>query len=52
MIAVSSPARGSRRSQLRRRAASWGKAQHLRHHIDRWEAVLEEAAAAAARQVA
>jgi glycosyltransferase involved in cell wall biosynthesis len=41
-----------KRSQLRRRAASWGKAQHLRHHIDRWEAVLEQAVAAAGRQVA
>jgi hypothetical protein len=41
-----------KRSQLRRRAVSWGKAQHLRHHIDRWEAVLADAAAAAGRQVA
>jgi hypothetical protein len=41
-----------KRSQLRRRAVSWGKAQHIRHHIDRWEAVFEEAAAAATRQVA
>jgi glycosyltransferase involved in cell wall biosynthesis len=41
-----------KRSQLRRRAVSWGKAQHLRHHIDRWETVLAEAAAAAGRQVA
>jgi len=41
-----------KRSQLRRRAASWGKAQHMRLHIDRWEAVLQQAATAAGRQVA
>jgi glycosyltransferase involved in cell wall biosynthesis len=41
-----------KKSQLRRRAVSWGKAQHLRHHIERWEAVFEQAAAAAGRQVA
>jgi glycosyltransferase involved in cell wall biosynthesis len=45
---------GSRfkRSQLRRRAKAWGKSQHLRHHIQRWEAVFETAADAASRQVA
>ncbi len=41
-----------KRGQLRRRAVSWGKAQHLRHHIERWESVLEQATAAAGRQVA
>jgi hypothetical protein len=45
---------GSRmkRMQLRRRAGSWGKSQHLRHHVQRWESVLETAAEAAQRQVA
>jgi hypothetical protein len=45
---------GSRfkRNQLRRRATSWGKNQHLRHHLQQWESVLETAAAAAGRQVA
>ncbi len=45
---------GSRfkRTQLRRRATSWGKDQHLRHHIEHWEAVLEQAAEAASRQPA
>ena len=41
-----------KRSQLRRRAVSWGKSQHLRHHVDRWEAVLQLAATAAGQRVA
>jgi hypothetical protein len=45
---------GSRfkRGQLRRRAAAWGKTQHLRHHVERWESVFAVAAEAASRQAA
>jgi hypothetical protein len=45
---------GSRfkRGQLRRRATSWGKTQHLRHHIEQWESVFAMASDAAGRQAA
>jgi hypothetical protein len=45
---------GSRfkRGQLRRRAAAWGKTQHLRHHIGQWKSVYEMAADAAGRRAA
>jgi hypothetical protein len=45
---------GSRlkRLRLRRKAESWGKSQHIRHHTQRWEAVLEMAVESAARRAA
>jgi hypothetical protein len=45
---------GSRlkRVRLRRKAASWGKSQHIRHHTRRWESVLELAVELAARRAA
>jgi glycosyltransferase involved in cell wall biosynthesis len=41
---------GSRlkRMRLRRKASSWGKSQHIRHHTQRWEAVMQMAVEAAA----
>jgi hypothetical protein len=43
---------GSRlkRMRLRRKAESWGKSQHIKHHTQRWEAVMEMAVEAAARR--
>ena len=45
---------GSRlkRMRLRRKAEAWGKSQHIKHHTQRWEAVMELAVEAAARRAA
>lgn len=45
---------GSRlkRMRLRRKAESWGKSQHIRHHMQRWEAVMQMAVESAARRAA
>jgi hypothetical protein len=45
---------GSRfkRMRLRRKAESWGKSQHISHHTQRWEAVMELAVESAARRAA
>ena len=45
---------GSRRKRmrLRRKAESWGKSQHIRHHTQRWEAVMQMAVESAARRAA
>jgi glycosyltransferase involved in cell wall biosynthesis len=39
-----------KRMRLRRKAASWGKSQHIRHHAQRWEAVMHTAIELAARR--
>jgi hypothetical protein len=43
---------GSRlkRMRLRRKAESWGKSQHIKHHTQRWEAVVQMAIEATARR--
>lgn len=43
---------GSRRTRahLRRKAKSWGKSQHIRHHTQRWEDVMQMAVESAARR--
>jgi glycosyltransferase involved in cell wall biosynthesis len=45
---------GSRlkRMRLRRKAESWGKSQHIRHHTQRWETVMQMAVESAARRAA
>ena len=45
---------GSRfkRMRLRRKAESWGKSQHIKHHTYRWETVMQLAVDAAARRAA
>jgi glycosyltransferase involved in cell wall biosynthesis len=45
---------GSRlkRMRLRRKAESWGKSQHIKHHTQRWEAVMQMAVEVAARRAA
>ena len=45
---------GSRfkRMRLRRKADAWGKSQHIRHHTQRWEAVMQMAVESAARRAA
>jgi hypothetical protein len=45
---------GSRfkRMRLRRKAESWGKSQHIRHHTQRWETVMQTAVESAARRAA
>jgi glycosyltransferase involved in cell wall biosynthesis len=41
-----------KRMRLRRKAASWGKSQHISRHTQRWEAVLQMAVESAARRAA
>jgi hypothetical protein len=43
---------GSRlkRMRLRRKAESWGKSQHIKHHTQRWEAVMQMAVELAAQR--
>jgi hypothetical protein len=43
---------GSRlkRMRLRRNAEMWGKSQHIRHHAQRWEAVMQKAVELAGRR--
>jgi glycosyltransferase involved in cell wall biosynthesis len=45
---------GSRlkRMRLRRKAGSWGKSQHIKHHTKPWEAVIQTAVELAARRAA
>lgn len=45
---------GSRfkRMRLRRKADSWGKSQHIKHHTQPWEAALQMAVDSAARRAA
>ena len=45
---------GSRlkRMRLRRKAESWGKSQHIEHHVQRWEAVMQTAVELAGRRSA
>jgi hypothetical protein len=45
---------GSRlkRMRLRRKAEAWGKSQHIRHHAERWENVMQMAVESAARRAA
>ena len=45
---------GSRfkRMRLRRKAESWGKSQHIKHHTQRWEAVMQMAVELAGQRAA
>lgn len=41
-----------KRMRLRRKAEAWGKSQHITHHVQRWEAVMQMAVELAGRRVA
>jgi hypothetical protein len=41
-----------KRMVLRRQAESWGKTQHIKHHVQRWEAVMQMAVELAGRRAA